>query len=139
MSQPRLPDDVREFILKNIGSIAQIEGLLLLKNNPEMALGAGDVARRLYICEAEAAAVLAHLKTHGFLSEKESLYSYAPATTEIDRMTARMMDIYARSLLPVTQLIHSRSGHGVQAFADAFQIKKEGQIQKEGKDKDKEK
>jgi hypothetical protein len=44
MAREPIPDDLREFILGYIDSIAQLEALLLLRRNPSTSWNAGSVA-----------------------------------------------------------------------------------------------
>jgi hypothetical protein len=54
MADEPIPDDLREFILGHIDSIAQLEALLLLRRNPGTTWNASSVAQRLYVSEGEA-------------------------------------------------------------------------------------
>jgi len=53
MADDVIPDEVKQFILNNIDSIAQLEALLLLRNNAEHDWTVDTVAKRLYISEQE--------------------------------------------------------------------------------------
>ena len=50
-----IPAELRDFIAKSIDSVAQLEALLLLRANPETSWDVVQLARRLYVNEAEAA------------------------------------------------------------------------------------
>lgn len=125
-----IPDDVRQFILGKIDSVAQMEGLLLLRSNPEMEWGIEALAERLYIDRNQAATVLAHLYAQNFLSVKEAkgsdirVYSYQPASPELGQMVDRVAETYSKYLVPITNLIHSKPQTRVQQFADAFKLRK---------------
>ena len=54
-----IPDELRQFILDKIDSVAQLEALLLLRADPSTDWNAAAVAKRLYVDETEARAVLA--------------------------------------------------------------------------------
>ena len=56
-----IPNDIRQFILANIDSIAQLEALLLLRANTQEEWSVAAVAKRLYITEQETAPLLAGL------------------------------------------------------------------------------
>ncbi len=117
-----IPEDVQQFILQNIDSVAQLEGLLLFRANPQTGWNAGTVAQRLYISDGEAADLLVQLAARELLREDASMYQYHP---ELETIVAKVADTYARSLVPVTHLIHSRPKSRVQEFANAFKIRKE--------------
>ena len=42
-----------------------------------------------------------------------------------DHLSLRVAELYARYLIPVTQLIHAKPLTRVQEFADAFKLKKD--------------
>jgi len=121
-----IPEDVRQFILQNIDSIAQIEGLVLARSTPGTQWSAEAIAQKLFISKAEAMTLLSRLSARGFFMETESgaaLYRYQPASSELDKLVERTVEVYARYLIPVTHLIHSKPR--VQEFADAFLIRKD--------------
>lgn len=122
-----IPGDVRGFILENIDSIAQLEGLLLLRADPQLGYKAGTIAERLYITESEADFLLSQLVERGLLikDDKTQLYSYQPKSEELRDMIKKLSDIYSHYLLAVTHLVHSKSKSRVQEFANAFRIRKE--------------
>lgn len=120
-----IPEDVREFILRNISCVAQVEALLLLRADPKTEWDAGAVFRRLYINEKEAQKLLSEMHQQGFLAANSSFYRYEPHTPELKEMLERVADLYHHYLLPVTHLIHSRPKSRVQEFADAFRIRKD--------------
>ena len=120
-----IPNDARQFLLRNIDSVAQWEGLLWLRGHPDKAWDAGVVARHLYISEEETAALLASLVERQILAVDEGrLYRYRPEAPEMDALIGQCADLYRQYLIPVTKIIHSKPKR-VQAFADAFRIRKD--------------
>ncbi|HEY7217508.1 MAG TPA: hypothetical protein VH985_03875, partial [Candidatus Binatia bacterium] len=61
MSTDLIPDDIKQLILDKIDSVAQMEALLLLRNNPELGWDVAAVAKRLYIDEGQAGKTLVRL------------------------------------------------------------------------------
>lgn len=129
MTDEIIPEDVEQFILQHIDSIAQWEGLILMRADPAQEWNALSLARRLYIGETEAAELLSQLASQGFLSVGSAsdapLYRYAPRSPEFDPMIARVAGLYAQYLVPITHLIHSKPKSRIQKFADAFRIRKD--------------
>jgi hypothetical protein len=126
MIEQVIPEDVRQFILQNIDSIAQIEGLVLVRSTPKTEWSVDAIAQKLFIGQAEAVTLLKRLSARGFLGEtgnETGLYRYMPASQDLDKMIEKTADIYTRYLIPVTHLIHSKPR--VQEFADAFLIRKD--------------
>lgn len=124
-----IPEDIKHFILQNIDSIAQWEGLLLLRENADEKWDAETVAQRLYIDAPVASALLVQLTQQGFLSSSihgaEHRYQYWPGTPELEEMVGRAAQLYARHLVPITHLIHSKPKNRIQEFADAFRLRKD--------------
>lgn len=125
MAQDVVPKEVRDFIDKHIDSVSQLEALLLLRRNPELKWDAPGTANRLYISEQEAAAVLAKLSAEGLLvAEEGGRYRFGCRTAESHELVDRLAGLYARHLIPVTKLIHSKPDR-IQQFADAFKLRRE--------------
>jgi DNA-binding Lrp family transcriptional regulator len=120
-----IPEDVRLFIFENIDSIAQLEGLLLFRANPDARYNAQTIAERLYISPEESAALLEQLEERGFLENADADYFYAPRSPDFGGMIDKLADIYSHYLLAVTHFIHSKSKSRVQEFANAFRIRKD--------------
>lgn len=122
----RIPNDVKLFILNHIDSIAQLEGLLMLRSDPQRTWNAESMARELYIDQERATALLAHLTEQGFLVEAAPplSYRYQPQTAELKEKTEILAGLYRRHLVQISNLVHSKR-HKVQGFANAFRIRKE--------------
>jgi hypothetical protein len=127
MADDLIPDDVKQFILENIDSVAHLEGLLLLRGSPEAGWSVEEIAKRLYIDQKQTADLLARLYVLGFLTIKETsspIYRYQPDSSELGQMVDRLAETYTKYLVPVTNLIHSKPQTRVQEFADAFRLKR---------------
>lgn len=125
MSDGAIPDDVRQFLLKTIDSVAQWEAVLFLRAHAGTAMGVAAVAGHLYISEAEVAPQLASLVGRGLLKDADGQYIYAPKSDGLDAMVGRTADVYRQYLIPVTNIIHSKPRSRVQEFANAFRIRKD--------------
>jgi len=125
MSNGAIPDDVRQFLLKTIDSVAQWEAVLFLRAHAGTAMDAAAVAGHLYISETEVAPLLATLTRRNILKAEDGRYSYAPKTEALDVMVGRAADLYRQYLIPVTNIIHSKPRSRVQEFANAFRIRKD--------------
>lgn len=128
MTEQFIPEDVQRFVLEKIDSVAQLEALLLLRGNPDRDWAARALAARLYIGEEQTAELLLALRAQGFVAvnaQDASLYRFQPATAELAHMLDRLAEIYAKHLVPVTNLIHSKPKPRIQQFADAFRLRKD--------------
>jgi hypothetical protein len=125
MADELIPEEVRQFIIDKIDSVAELEGLLLLRNQAEMEWDSATLAQRLYINPQQTEEIFAHLHAQGFLAVKENnliSYIYQPNSPELAKMVNRVAEIYAKYLIPVTNLIHNKPQTRVQKFADAFKF-----------------
>lgn len=120
-----VPDDIRDFILRNIDSIADMEALLLVRRETSRRWESATLARRLYIPASEAENVLGRLHARGLVSRDQGTYAFAPEA-DPEGLVARIAAMYAEQLIPITNLIHSKAASRVQQFADAFKLKKDG-------------
>ena len=124
-------DDVRRFVLGNLVSVPQLEALLLLRGSGQAESWTTDrVAGRLYLPSAEVAAQLAQLAERGLVENDSGeagagAWRYAPQTPELDALCAKLEAVYARHLIDISRLIHSRSDRSAQRFADAFKWRKD--------------
>lgn len=127
MSVELIPNDVRDFIIREIDSIVELEALLILYRDPDTAWTVRDMSERLYAGESQTRHALAKLHSSGFLKTAgttAAAYRYEPAALEQNEMVDRVADAYSRLLIPVTHLIHAKSENKVQQFADAFKLRK---------------
>ena len=129
MTEEIIPEDVKQFILQKIDSIAQWEALLLLHSEPSQEWSAVAIAERIYVSDSEAINLLNRLMVLGFLAmrrkEEELLFHYEPRDSEIAEMVERTAALYVTHLVPITNLIHSKAKNRVQKFADAFWLRKD--------------
>jgi hypothetical protein len=81
------------------------------------------IAKGLYTTEQEIAGALARLCADGLVACADGIFRYEcdPDTREkVDRLA----DTYARQLIPVTNMIHTKPRR-IREFADAFRFRKD--------------
>lgn len=121
-----VPDEVRRFILTSIPSVPYVEALLLLRPAGSQGWDARSVARRLYIDEVQAFALLNALGEAGLAEPvAQGDYRYQPAAPGLRELIEELAATYSTNLLGVTELIHSGIDKRALQFADAFRWKKE--------------
>ena len=116
--------DLRDFILRYIDSVAHLEALLLLRAAPQTAWETPLVAARLYTSPEQASEVLAQLCDERLLVCEDGLYRYGGQPPEHLAMIDRLAESYAKQLIPITNLIHSKPRR-IRQFADAFKFRKD--------------
>jgi hypothetical protein len=119
-----IPPEVREFIIRHIDSVSQLEALLMLHAHPEENWEVGRIASRVYASDRELGVVLDRFAAEGFLTREGELYRYHAADPAIDRTIAELARCYASHLIPVTNMIHSKP-RGMRSFSDAFKLRKD--------------
>ncbi|MCK1362868.1 MULTISPECIES: hypothetical protein [unclassified Bradyrhizobium] len=123
MSDEALPEQVEELVRRYIRSVAQLEALLFFHKRPGERFDAETLAARLYAGKTETADALASLARDGFLDGAAGIYAFAPRP-ELRAVIDRLALAYSRHLIPITHIIHN-SPHRIQAFSDAFRIRKD--------------
>jgi hypothetical protein len=118
-----IPDDVRDFILRHIDSVAQLEALLLLRANSNESWDVTRAAARLYTGEEEIRKMLTQLCADGLLSHRDDVYRYE-CPPEIKVVVDRLVEVYRRHLIPVTNVIHTKPRR-IREFANAFKFRKD--------------
>ncbi len=121
-----LTEDVRQFLLDRIGSVVELETLLLLRRVPREWSGE-DLAGELRIERKAAAEQLAALAAKGLLvaAPGSERYRYGPDSDTVRRLVDGLAAAYEDRRVTVISLIYSQPRDTVQVFADAFRIRKD--------------
>jgi hypothetical protein len=121
MTKNPIPDEIRRFILTSVPSVPYLEALLLLRSQPSDTWDAALVARRLYVVESHALALLQALGEAGFAEPVgENRYRFGPGPGPLMALIDALAQTYSSSLREVTELIHGRVDKRALQFADAF-------------------
>jgi hypothetical protein len=123
MTDQGVPDEIRDFILKHIDSVAQIEALLLIRSGQDEMWDVARVATRLYTSKAESADALNQLCAEGLLNSVDGTYTFEGVSPGNKVLIQDLLAIYARQLIPVTNIIHSKPRR-IRSFANAFRFRK---------------
>jgi predicted transcriptional regulator len=129
MEQLPLPEEIRRFVLTSIPSVPFLEALLLLRAEPAQQWQTDTLARRLYIRDKTAQALLDNLCTAGMAARcdapQQDRYQYRPSSEALRARIDQLAELYGRHLVEVTLLIHSSLDRKAQQFADAFKWRKD--------------
>ena len=123
-----IADDLRRFVLTSIPSVSYLEAMLLFSRAPHTALGAGDVARLLYLPERSIMPLLSDLCEAGVLQAdgaEPAVFRFAPRDDALAAMIERLARAYEADLIGVTKLIHDRTQKSAQRFSEAFKWRKD--------------
>ncbi|HEX4331623.1 MAG TPA: hypothetical protein VH040_05775 [Usitatibacter sp.] len=127
MSREPVPEEVRRFVQTAVPSVPYAEALLLFLSAHGGDLETAAVARRLYIGEVAAGALVEQLRAAGVVAAGSAAGShvFSPQDGEHERLLRLAARYYTTHLIEVTELIHSATARHAQRFADAFKIRKE--------------
>jgi len=128
MPREPIPDELRRFILTSVPSVPFVEAMLLFMAKEGAAITPDEIARGLYMPRAAAGQVIDALRQAQIVAAdaaQPEACRFAPASPELDAMVRNLATFYARDLIGVTDLIHSRTARWAQQFADAFRIRKD--------------
>jgi hypothetical protein len=118
---------VVEFLSENIDTVPQLEGLLLLWQAPGKPWSVEELARRLYVSNEEAAAIIRALQMRALIVSdgQPNAYRYSADWDVSGTLMAEVAQAYRHNLVHITKFIHSRASSAVRAFARAFDLKKD--------------
>ena len=123
-----IPTELAQFIDQNVESLAQLEALLLLQNEPQRHWTVEALSKALYITTDTAAALLADLSTRGFATLVDNTsgeFAYRPASAASRELVERLGKLYGERRVAVITQIYSKPVNKVQTFADAFRLRRE--------------
>lgn len=119
-------DEALRFIFDNIETVPHLEALLLIWQNNTRTWTAEELAARIYVGAVDAKNILEDLRRRGLVVPEEGdAYRYASEWDPQNALMRRVADTYARNLVGVARMIHSKGSASVREFARAFQIKKD--------------
>ena len=126
MAREPVPEELRRFLLTSVPSVPFVEALLIFREAQGSPVETYDVARRLYIRESAAAAVIEELSNAGLVQRHEATAAHRfqpdPALSGVVELLATY---YRSHLVEVTDLIHAKTARQAQRFADAFKWRKD--------------
>ncbi len=128
MTASGISKELQRFITNHISSVERLEVLLLLYQNPTEWWSAAAVSQALYTVPEFAARSLESLASSGVVAAAEtsdSVYRYAPQTSQLDQLVRELAAAYKERRVSVITLIYSKYSDTLQTFANAFKIKKE--------------
>ena len=115
-----------EFIRSKIGSLNELRVLLLFRASPGLDWDVPGISGKLYLRPAEAQAAVTALAGNDLLvpAEKPQHYRYQPKSEELARLVEQLVEVDRNHPVTLIHMIYDRT-RDIQAFADAFRLKKE--------------
>jgi DNA-binding MarR family transcriptional regulator len=120
----QIPPQVETFVSDCIGSIAELELLLLLADDPSKAWTADEAARALYVTPGSVETILGQMRGRGLLTQSADGYRFATHSAEQVATVKGLKEMYATRRLKVMEMIYAGPSEKYQSFADAFRLRK---------------
>jgi hypothetical protein len=121
--------EVSAFIADYVGSVVQLETLLLLHGAPDREWTADDVAATLRVDRNWADAQLDAICHQGLAECREAApvphYRYAPRTAQLRAAIDALAKTYAERRVTVIGLIFAKPVDSLRAFSEAFRLRKD--------------
>jgi hypothetical protein len=119
-----IPPEVREFIIRHIDTVSELETLLILRAHPKESWTLDRLASRVYASTREIGEVLERFAAEGFVKQEDDHYLYDCKDKTLEQTIAELARRYASHLIPVTNMIHSKP-RSIRSFSDAFKLRKD--------------
>jgi len=114
------------FIQSSFRSVWDLELLAHLRNDPARPQLPAQIVADLRASEVVVTNSVATLLSAALIVvEPDGGARYAPATEELDAQCQAVLDLYRRSPDAVRRTIVSAANPGIEAFADAFRLRKD--------------
>jgi hypothetical protein len=120
-------EEVRQFIGRYIGSLDQLEVLLLVSALPDREWSVDAVYQIVKSNPAIVTQRLEQFVAAGLLTASGTppLYRYGPRTEDLSRQISSLGAIYKMSRHKIIDVIYSPKNDALKGFADAFRWKKD--------------
>lgn len=111
---------VKQFIDEHIHSVAQLEVLLALHQNPDALWTIEQVTSRFYFQPQMANELLIDLVRRGLVAQQGAAFRYAPADTAIAPLIDELAKLYRERRVAVTSRIFSKPAGSDPKFPRKF-------------------
>lgn len=118
--------DIEQFIADSFSSIWDLELLSALLAHPEIAPNAGELVERMRASELVVERGIQALVAAGLASlDAEGRLHFQPVNEDVAQCARQACEFYDRFPGRARRLIVSRQSPGLNAFADAFRLRKD--------------
>jgi hypothetical protein len=119
-----VPESVKRLIAEHIGSVSELEAILLLREHRGRAWTLAEAEERLYVHGDELSLLFGRLVARGFFTVREGRYLYA-AAPNVDETVQELARCYAQHVVAVTNLIHANAAQRVRALTETARRRSE--------------
>jgi predicted transcriptional regulator len=122
MSADGLSSQVRDFVIRHITSVEQLELLLLLASDPSKGWTIHQLVKEISSSQESVSQRLKQLAEDRFLTKAGEIFRFAPAAPEKVAVISELANAYRLYRVRITELIYSRAGV-LKTFSDAFKLR----------------
>lgn len=117
---------IEEFISDSFSSIWDLELLSALLDHPDLALSQGDLVEKMRASELVVAQGARALASAGMASmDGDGRLQFRPINNKVEESARQACEFYRRFPGRARRLIVARQAPGLNAFADAFRLRKD--------------
>jgi len=122
-----IPEPVVRLIATHIGTLEQLEILLLLAGRPQQAWSVDAVYKVIRSSRSSVAERLEELRLQGLLAfaEEKKEFRFQPQSPEIGTAVELLAQSYKERRVKIVEMIYSPPAEPLKGFADAFKFKKD--------------
>ena len=119
-------DDIEQFICDSFSSIWDLELLSTVIAMPEEGLTAAQLVERMRASELVVEQGVSSLVAAGIASlDRDGRLQFRPVSTDLEACARRASEFYQRFPGRARRLMIARQSPGLNAFADAFRLRKD--------------
>jgi hypothetical protein len=122
-----LPQEISEFLDKNISCVEQLEILRVLKENPEKEWDAAELGRAVQAKPEDVASYIVVMESRGLLTligEKNHTCRFGPLPG-VEGIVERLLQLYKERPVSMIRFVYDKAAIHLRTFADAFRIKED--------------
>jgi hypothetical protein len=122
-----IPTEVKEFILRNITSVEEMEVLFFLRDRRDSSWTADAISAHFRSSVPSIEQRLNDLQSRALVARGDApeSYRYWPREPVLEDLVAKLAKYYAERRISVIELIYTRPSDKLRSFADAFRIREE--------------
>jgi hypothetical protein len=125
VTEGAITKEVADFLTRYIGSIAQLELLLLLKRHEERHWDADSIVREVHVDHDWAMARLKEFARAGIAREEATrTFRYAPKNGKLRSAVDAVAQLYAERRVAVVDFIYAKPLTNLRVFAESFRIRR---------------
>ena|ERR1700734_422358 len=122
MSDDVLSAQVKDFVIRHITSIEQLELLLLFASDPSKSWTTQQLVKEMSSSQESVCQRVKQLTEDGLLTKDGEIFRFAPTTAVKTGIISELSMAYGQYRVRITELIYSRAGV-LKTFSDAFKFK----------------